>query len=148
MGREILYRNIALFCSLTLLLDFVVSDQIEQFTDLSKFIELIIVPTIMIFVAFWIRKRIVIASITFFLIGFTLDLILNYSLYSNELDHPIANKIQTTFSIAGLVLMIFAIFSNSEKGWLMKKINKIELYTITTLIVVPSSILLLLLLLS
>ena len=145
MGREILYRNIALFCSLALLLNFVIFDQIKQFTSLSLFIELIILPTIMVFTAFWIRKRIVIVSIVFFLIGFTLELILKYSHYSNELDHVNANRTQTTFSIIGLVLMIFAVFSNSEKGWVLKKINKIEFYTMLTVVMVPSILLFLLL---
>ncbi|NVK66314.1 MAG: hypothetical protein HWE22_17105 [Flavobacteriales bacterium] len=145
MGREILYRNSALLGSLAVLLNVLIFDQVEQLTGLSLFIELIIVPVTLIFAVFWVRKRIAIASIIFFLFGFTLDLILRYSHYANELNHPIANKIQATFSVVGLVLMIFAVFGSSEKGWLMKKMNKIELYTMVTVIVVPLSMFLLLL---
>ena len=107
--------------------------RIDIFSNLNLFIDFIVFPLFMIFASLWLKKRIVIVSFVLFLVGFTLEVLSNF--------YPLGNmgylKIYAILIITSCLIMCFAAFSESKKGWLMKKSKQIERQIVLSLSVIP-----------
>ena len=97
--KSIIYRNIAAFCGIVNILNIILFQHLDLFSKASIFINLIIVPLMLIFGALWIKNRIGLISLVLFLIGYTFEIFMQF--YSPEkLDDYIFYAI---FIIIGLL---------------------------------------------
>jgi hypothetical protein len=103
--KSIIYRNIAAFCGIVNILNIILFQHLDLFSKASIFINLIIVPLMLIFGALWIKNRIGLISLVLFLIGYTFEIFMQF--YSPEkLDDYIFYAI---FIIIGLLMMSIAV---------------------------------------
>jgi hypothetical protein len=103
--KSIIYRNIAAFCGIVNILNIILFQHLDLFSKVSIFINLIIVPLMLIFGALWIKNRIGLISLVLFLIGYTFEIFMQF--YSPEkLDDYIFYAI---FIIIGLLMMSIAV---------------------------------------
>ena len=103
--KSIIYRNIAAFCGIVNILNIILFQHLDSFSKASIFINLIIVPLMLIFGALWIKNRIGLISLVLFLIGYTFEIFMQF--YSPEkLDDYIFYAI---FIIIGLLMMSIAV---------------------------------------
>lgn len=103
--KSIIYRNIAAFCGIVKILNIILFQHLDLFSKASIFINLIIVPLMLIFGALWIKNRIGLISLVLFLIGYTFEIFMQF--YSPEkLDDYIFYAI---FIIIGLLMMSIAV---------------------------------------
>lgn len=136
--RLIVYRNLAVFGAIALLLNSIFFSQIEKLSYASQVIDLTAVPLTIIATVLWLNKRILIFALVVFLIGFTIELTAQYSTLLHQFDTRSLSKFYTGFTIAGLLITLVTLFIKTEKGWLMKSLEKTELYTLLTVIIIPT----------
>lgn len=127
MNKAVFYRNISVLGGAFLLLNVLVLNKSQQFFNLSFFIDLLILPATLISTSVWVGKNISLLSLFIFFIGYSLNLKLHYN---DELAKLIPPKLGSVFYLTGMFLMLFAIFSNLHKGWLMKENSKAEFLAI------------------
>ncbi|MGK0436827.1 MAG: hypothetical protein ACJAX0_001068 [Flavobacteriales bacterium] len=75
--KSIIYRNIAAFCGIVKILNIILFQHLDLFSKVSIFINLIIVPLMLIFGALWIKNRICLISLVLFLIGYTFEIFIH-----------------------------------------------------------------------
>ncbi|MGB1041067.1 MAG: hypothetical protein ACPGVD_09350, partial [Flavobacteriales bacterium] len=80
------------------------------------------------------KNRIAILSLTLFVIGFSIEVLSQFYILKNMGVF----KLYAIGIIVSFLMMCFAVFNKSEKGWWLKKSQKIELHTIITILVAHS----------
>ncbi len=132
--KNVIYRNIVVFGGFAIILDVIFFNRIESLSNVSLFVDFIITPIFMIFSTLWIKNKIAILSLTLFVIGFSIEVLSQFYILKNMGVF----KLYAIGIIVSFLMMCFAVFNKSEKGWWLKKSQKIELHTIITILVAHS----------
>ena len=135
MRKEIIYRNIAVFASILLILN-IIFGHLDRFSNISEFIDFIVRPLTVLFTSLWLKSRITIAIISFFFTGYTIKLFLAYSSSAGHFDYYVSTWTATIFTVLGLILMLLALANYPKNGFFVKQIRKIELNVLATMAIV------------